>query len=184
MRNHNRMRSSEGWRFGGRANEMQETGSGRSLLPGQQSASPLFVSHGLDTDGTLLPHGTHYRDLQRTPGQEPKYSTQLLYNLNLQRSELMSRGDKINKDVILFLWWLAKHPVMNTFIRTFSDIFNRPKNECGGWTYIEVLTSLKLVPDFFSDFVVRDAQVLPDVAIFVHQGHVVIVDVDKLGQRN
>lgn len=77
--------------------KMQETGSGRSLLPGQQSASPLFVSHGLDTDGTLLPHGTHYRDLQRRPGQEPKYLTQLLYHLNLQRSELMSRGDKINK---------------------------------------------------------------------------------------
>lgn len=52
--------------------KMQETGCGRSLLPGQQSPSPLFVSHGLGTDGTLLPHGRHYRDLQMTSGKDPK----------------------------------------------------------------------------------------------------------------
>lgn len=50
--------------------KMQETGCGRSFLPGQQSPSPLFGYHGLGTDGTLLPHGTYYRDLQKTAGQD------------------------------------------------------------------------------------------------------------------
>lgn len=63
--------------------KMQETGCGRSLLPGQQSPSPLFVSHGLGTDGTLLPHGRHYRDLWRTLGKDPKHWTKHLNSVHI-----------------------------------------------------------------------------------------------------
>lgn len=80
--------------------KMQETGCGRSLLPGQQSPSPLFVSHGLGTDGTLFPHGRHYRDLQKTSGQDPEYSTQVWYGITLQRSELLCSGDKKSSDSV------------------------------------------------------------------------------------
>lgn len=160
-----------------------KTGCGRSLLPGQQSPSPLFVSHGLGTDGTLLPHGRHYRDLQRTSGQDLKYWPRVLYLQIYSDQEFCAAEIKKKKKrvLILFLWWLAKHPVMKTFIWTFSK---SAKTEWEGQTYIEFLISLKLGHDFFSDLVVRDAQVLPDVAVVAHQGHVVIGDVEQLQQTN
>ena len=48
------------------------------------------------------------------------------------------------------------------------------------YTYHEFITRFKLCFDFLADVVVRDTQVLPDVAVVTHQGHVALVDVNQL----
>lgn len=69
-------------------------------------------------------------------------------------------------------------------LKLFPEMFKSTKTEQGGWTYIELLASLKLRHDVLSDLIVRDTQVLPDVAVVTHQGHVFIGDVEQLHQRN
>lgn len=50
-------------------------------------------------------------------------------------------------------------------------------------TYHEFITRFELRLDFSADIAVGDAQVLPDVAVVAHQGHVVLVDVEQLRRR-
>lgn len=49
-------------------------------------------------------------------------------------------------------------------------------------THQEIVTGFKLGLDFPADVAVRDTQVLSDVAVVAHQGHVVVSDVDQLGR--
>lgn len=50
-------------------------------------------------------------------------------------------------------------------------------------TYHEFITRFELRLDFSADIAVGDAQVLPDVTVVAHQGHVVLVDVEQLRRR-
>lgn len=50
------------------------------------------------------------------------------------------------------------------------------------YTYHEFITRFKLCLDFLADFAVGDTQVLPDVTVVTHQGHVVFIDVNQLGR--
>lgn len=133
-RNHNRMRSSEGWRFGGRANE-----NARDWL----------------------------------------------------WEELVAWAAK-SISFICFPWsWYRWHtpPPWLTLQRPADDTGSGSRRSTTGWeaktggTYVEFLAGRKLAHDFFSDLVVRDAQVLPDVTIVAHQGHVVLGDVEQLWER-
>lgn len=47
-------------------------------------------------------------------------------------------------------------------------------------THHEFFTGFELRFDFPADFAFRDAQVLSDVAVVAHQGHVVFIDVNQL----
>lgn len=62
-------------------------------------------------------------------------------------------------------------------------MFESTETEQRGWTYVELLVSLKLPHNFLSDLIFRDTQVLPDVAVVAHQGHVFVGDVEQLRQR-
>ena len=49
-------------------------------------------------------------------------------------------------------------------------------------TYHEFIACIELCLDFLANFILRDTQVLPDVTVVAHQGHVVLVDVNQLGR--
>ncbi len=49
------------------------------------------------------------------------------------------------------------------------------------YTHHEFITRFKLCLDFPADVAVGDTQVLPDVTVVAHQGHVVFIDVNQLG---
>lgn len=135
------MRSSEGWRFGGRANENARDWLWEELVAwAAKSISFICFPWSWYRWHTLPP----WQTLQK-PAEDIGSGPQKL-DARLQKSaEVRSRA---------------------------------------GRTYVEFLISLKLVHDFLSDLVLRDAQVLPDVAVVAHQGHVVISNVEQLRQRN
>lgn len=175
-RNHNRMRSSEGWRFGGRANENARDWLWEELFAwAAKSISFIWVPWSWYRWHTPPPWHILQRPAEDS-GSGPSNPQHQFYSKSIYPDQNWW-AEETKK-----LWFCLT--VLKTFITTFSDIFKSAKAECAGRTYTEFFSSLKLGQDIFSNVVLRDAQVLPDVAVVAHQGHVAVDDVDHLRQRH
>lgn len=125
-----------------------------------------------------MAHSSPMADITETCGGHWVRTPNIEQNIWIVHTYSALYGDK--KVLIPFLETPCNPNIFATFKKCLKV---RKKKEQSRWTYKEFLTSLKLRHDFFSDLIVRDTQVLSDVTIVTHQGHVVIGDVEQLCQR-